>query len=107
MKIPGDVEQELESKGGVTALMEKIDEDFIEERSQIHKSLSNPLRLKILALLSEQKLCVCLLKEMLDIKDSKLSYHLSVLKEGDFIEGERDANFMIYRITDKGRKYAP
>lgn len=107
MEIPKDVEQELEDRGGITTLLEKIDDDYLEKKSSLHKSLSNPLRLKILALLSEQDLCVCLLKEILDIEDSKLSYHLSVLKEENLIEGERDANFVIYRITEKGQKYSP
>lgn len=106
-EVPEKIERTLENKGGVESLMEKIDEKEIERKSEVHKSLSNPLRLKILALLSEQDLCVCLLKEMLEIEDSKLSYHLSILKDVDLIEGERDASFVIYRITDKGKRYAP
>ncbi len=106
-EIPNDVEQDLEDGGGIDELLKKIEDEEIEEESQIYKALSNKLRLKILALLNEQDLCVCLLKDMLEIKDSKLSYHLSVLKEEDLIEGERDANFVIYRIKEKGKRYAP
>ncbi len=107
MEIPDEIEEELENRGGLTQLLEKIDNLEIEKRSKVHKALSNQLRLKILALLDEQDLCVCLLKEMLEIKDSKLSYHLSVLKEENLIEGKREANFVIYRIKEKGKKYAP
>lgn len=107
MEIPDEIEEELEERGGIAQLLGKIDDLDIEERTKVHKALSNQVRLKILALLEEQNLCVCLLKEILEIKDSKLSYHLSVLKDEDLIEGERDANFMIYRITEKGDKFAP
>ncbi len=107
MEIPDEIEEELEERGGLTKLLEKLNNLDIENKSKVHKALSNQVRLKILALLKEQDLCVCLLKEIIDINDSKLSYHLSVLKDEDLIEGERDANFMIYRITDKGDKFAP
>ena len=107
MEIPEEVERGLEARGGIADLMRKLEDKSIQDQSQIYKALSNQLRLKILALLDEQDLCVCLLKEMLDIEDSKLSYHLSVLKEEGLIEGERDANYVIYRIKGKGKKYAP
>jgi len=80
MEIPDEIEEELENQGGLTQLLGKIDNLEIEKRSKVHKALSNQLRLKILALLYEQDLCVCLLKEMLEIKDSKLSYHLCFKK---------------------------
>ncbi len=30
-----------------------------------------------------------------------------VLKDESLIEGDREANFMIYRLTEKGEKFAP
>ncbi|MFW6041104.1 MAG: ArsR/SmtB family transcription factor [Thermoplasmatota archaeon] len=104
--IPEEVRNELKKTGGTDELIKKIDEKTIEEQSYIYKALSEPLRLKILSLLNQQDLCVCLLKEMLDIADSKLSYHLSILKEKNLIQGNRQANFMIYRITEKGKRYS-
>ncbi|MEF8836149.1 MAG: metalloregulator ArsR/SmtB family transcription factor [Candidatus Thermoplasmatota archaeon] len=104
--VPEEVEDELEQTGGIMELMKGIDHDEIEDQSEIYKALSKPLRLKILTLLDQQDLCVCLLKEMLDIKDSKLSYHLSVLKDVGLIEGHRKANFVIYRITEKGKNFS-
>ncbi len=105
MEIPEHVEEELEKRGGMKELIGSIDEENLKERSETYKALSDQLRLKILALLGQQDLCVCLLKQILDIADSKLSYHLSILKEEGLIEGERKANFVIYNITEKGRKF--
>jgi ArsR family transcriptional regulator len=51
-----------------------------------------------------QPLCVCVIKEVVNIADSKLSYHLNILKEQDLIFGEQQGNWIIYRITDKGRQ---
>src|SRR5665647_2028371 len=42
--------------------------------------LSDPIRLSILHLLSAQPICVCVIKDVLHVPDSKLSYHLSVLQ---------------------------
>jgi ArsR family transcriptional regulator len=39
------------------------------------------------------------------IADSKLSYHLTVLRESGLIEGEYQGNWIIYSLTDIGRKY--
>ncbi|MFP4051965.1 MAG: ArsR/SmtB family transcription factor [Thermoplasmata archaeon] len=105
MEIPDEVEDELEDKGGIMELVNRVDDGKIKQKSDVYKAISTPLRLKILTLLAQQKLCVCLLKDILDISDSKLSYHLSVLKKVGLIEGERKANFVIYRITEKGRRY--
>lgn len=46
---------------------------------------------------------LCVIKEVLSIADSKLSYHLSVLKEAGLIVGEAQENWIIYRLTDEGR----
>ena len=105
MDIPEDVEKELEERGGIAKLIKIIKEYPVEKETDIHKALSDEIRLKILLLLNQQSLCVCLLKDILDIADSKLSYHLSILKNEGFIEGGRKANFVVYEITDKGRRY--
>ncbi|MFO7791884.1 MAG: metalloregulator ArsR/SmtB family transcription factor [Candidatus Saliniplasma sp.] len=105
MEIPDEIEEELTERGGLGNLIDKIDEDSISEQSRIYNALSDEIRLKILTLLNEQSLCVCLMKKILDIADSKLSYHLSILKDVGLIEGARRANFVIYEITDKGRRY--
>jgi len=105
MEIPDDIEKELDERGGLKNLIEKLDDSSITERTRIHKALSDEIRLKILSLLNEQSLCVCLMKEILNIQDSKLSYHLSILKDEGLIEGERRANFVIYEITKKGKRF--
>lgn len=54
-------------------------------------------------MLSFQPLCVCVIKEVLGIADSKLSYHLGVLKKAGLITGESEANWIIYSLTEAGR----
>jgi ArsR family transcriptional regulator len=54
--------------------------------------------------LLSQPLCVCVIKSVVKIADSKLSYHLSILKEQDLIVGEQQGNWIIYSITNRGRQ---
>ena len=106
MEIPTPIKKQLEKKGGIGKIAESLPRDEeIGQHSNIYHALSDPLRLKILTLLSIQPLCVCLIKEVVNISDSKLSYHLNILSEAGLIEGKRKANWIIYNVTKSGRKY--
>jgi ArsR family transcriptional regulator len=48
-------------------------------------------------------LCVCVLKSVLKIADSKLSYHLDDLRSAGIVSSQSEGRFMVYRITDLGR----
>ncbi|MGB8220379.1 MAG: metalloregulator ArsR/SmtB family transcription factor [Methanoregula sp.] len=74
--------------------------------SRRYHALSDPLRLTILYILRDQPLCVCVINRFMQISDSKLSYHLTVLKESGLIEGECRGNWIIYSLTDTGKKFA-
>ena len=101
MEIPDPIKVDIDNIGGLEEIPKKIpDQRDIEGMSRIFKSLSDPLRLKIAYLLSVQPLCVCCIKELVDISDSKLSYHLNQLKESGVIEGSQEKNWIIYRTTD-------
>ncbi len=65
--------------------------------------LSDPVRLHILLALAVQELCVCVLVEITDHKYSALSYHLKLLKETELVDSRREGNFLLYRLTGRGR----
>jgi len=73
-------------------------------RSKTFHALSEPVRLKILSALSIRPLCVCVLTEITKMKYSKLSYHLSVLKECGLVSSKEDGNWIIYSITTLGKR---
>lgn len=98
--IPEPIRLQCETKGGLKAIMEMLPPDTeIEKRSQIFQAMAEPMRLKILLALGEQPLCACLVREMLDISDSKLSYHLGVLKNAGLIVGDKQGSWIIYSTT--------
>ena len=105
MELPGQIQKELEELGGFEALSDRIpSHQELEEKSRVCHALSDPLRLTILYLIKDQPLCVCVINRFMHLAGSKLSYHLTNLKESGLIEGEYHGNWIIYHITDSGRQ---
>ena len=106
MEIPEQIQKELDELGGFEALAGRIPSTTkLEEKSRVYHALSDPLRLTILYLLRDQPLCVCVINRFMHLAGSKLSYHLNILKESGMIEGEYHGNWIIYSLTDTGRKF--
>jgi ArsR family transcriptional regulator len=74
--------------------------------SATHHALSDPVRITILCLLAVKPLCVCVIKECIGIGGSKLSYHLNIMKENGLVDPDQQGNWIIYHITERGKKYA-
>ncbi|MEM4188568.1 MAG: metalloregulator ArsR/SmtB family transcription factor [Candidatus Hadarchaeum sp.] len=68
------------------------------------QAISHPTRLRILRALEINELCVCVFVNLMKIKYSKLSYHLKILKDAGLVEFRKEKNFLIYRLTNLGRK---
>jgi ArsR family transcriptional regulator len=103
--LPDTIQKELDKHGGMEGLLERIpDPSVLHANSRLHQALADPIRLTVMYSLLSQPLCVCVIKGVVKIADSKLSYHLSILKEQDFISGEQQGNWIIYSITDRGRQ---
>jgi ArsR family transcriptional regulator len=62
-------------------------------------ALSEPLRIQVLELLRTQELCVCELCEVLEITQSKLSFHLKVLKEADLVRSRQEGRWIYYSLN--------
>ena len=63
------------------------------------KALSDPLRLKVLDLLRQQELCVCDLCDRLEVRQSKLSFHLKVLKEAQLLRSRQEGKWVYYSLN--------
>jgi ArsR family transcriptional regulator len=104
-EVPAALRQELERTGGLEKVKSSLpSEDDMDVWSQRMQALGDPLRLKVMHILKSKPLCVCLIKELCQAPDSKLSYHLSVLKDAGLIEGEQDGNWIIYRATPVAKR---
>jgi predicted transcriptional regulator len=105
-EIPVAIQCDLNAVGGIKGLCECLPQPkSIVKMSATHHALSDTVRMTIMYLLAIQPLCVCVIKACIGIADSKLSYHLMILKKAELIEGEQQGNWIIYRLTDKGCVY--
>jgi ArsR family transcriptional regulator, arsenate/arsenite/antimonite-responsive transcriptional repressor len=62
-------------------------------------ALSEPLRIRIVEYLQQQELCVCELCELLDMSQSKLSFHLKVLKTAELVHTRQEGRWIYYRLN--------
>jgi len=105
MPIPQEVAECLTAVGGVPGIEARLPAaEVLTAASRVHHALSEPLRLRIVLALAVQPLCVCVIKEIAGIADSKLSYHLNQLKKADLIEGEQQGSWIIYHLTPLGQR---
>ena len=64
-------------------------------------ALSDATRLQLLALLRGGERCVCELMEALDAAQSRLSFHLGVLKDAGLVLDRREGRWVYYRLNQE------
>lgn len=72
----------------------------MEDLVAVFKALTDETRLKIIKLLEQGELCVCDIVAALDMQQSKVSFHLGVLKEAGLIQDRKQGRWTHYRIHD-------
>ncbi|MDB9493764.1 metalloregulator ArsR/SmtB family transcription factor [Spirulina major CS-329] len=66
-------------------------------RDRFH-ALSDGLRLEVLTILRDEEQCVCDLCDRLAVAQSKLSFHLKILKEAGLIQSRAQGRWVYYRL---------
>jgi ArsR family transcriptional regulator len=67
--------------------------------AQLFHALSDQTRLAILRMLGGGERCVCELQSQLDAAQSRLSFHLKVLKDAGLVADRKDGRWCYYCIT--------
>ena len=62
-------------------------------------ALSDPTRLEVVGLLSHGERCVCELQDALAAAQSRLSFHLGVLKDAGLVSDRRDGRWVYYTLN--------
>jgi ArsR family transcriptional regulator len=73
----------------------------VEDLARLLKSMSHPIRLKILCLLQDREMTVGEIREEVATSGANITQHLNILRHQGIIEFRRDANFIYNRISDK------
>ncbi|GAB4344228.1 MAG: metalloregulator ArsR/SmtB family transcription factor [Cyanophyceae cyanobacterium] len=63
------------------------------------QALSEPLRLETVELLRDRELCVGELCDALAVAQSKISFHLKVLRQAELILGRQEGRWVYYRLN--------
>jgi ArsR family transcriptional regulator len=61
-------------------------------------ALSDEARVRIVEMLSHKERCVCELEEVLGIAQSRLSFHLKVLKDAGLLADRKEGRWMYYNL---------
>ncbi len=80
----------------MSALAAPIDPTVLARRFQ---ALSDPTRLAILELLRDGECCVCDLQSALEAAQSRLSFHLRVLKDAGLVSDRKDGRWSYYQLV--------
>ena len=67
--------------------------------ARLFHALSDETRLSILKRLRHGERCVCELTDALDAAQSRLSFHLRVLKEAGLVTDRREGRWMYYTLN--------
>ena len=75
--------------------LKKIDSDqFI----GIMESLSDPIRINILELMMGGEICVCDIVKVTGLSQSKISYHIKILKDSGLISDRQEGRWVYYKL---------
>src|SRR5258708_7936614 len=66
--------------------------------ARLFKALSDPDRVRIVALLAHGELCVCHIEEALDDSQPSVSRHLAMLRAAGVVESRREGNWVYYQL---------
>ena len=61
-------------------------------------ALADAVRVQIVELLSHKERCVCELEQVLGIAQSRLSFHLKVLKDAGLLADRKEGRWMYYNL---------
>jgi len=90
------------AKSKTTAIAhDLIDKDeHIERAARAMKSISHPLRLKILCVLGDREVSVQEIVDAVGTTQSNISQHLAILRDKGVLRTRKDANRVYYRVAD-------
>ena len=78
-----------------------LDLDLDLDRDQaleLLRALADPIRLQVVEALAGGERCVCELTAELDLAQSRLSFHLRVLRQAGLIRGRQQGRWMYYSL---------
>ncbi len=70
-----------------------------EAKSKVFKALSDPIRLRILGLLSSREMCVCEVMVALGLTQPTASHHLRILENVGLVKDRKEGKWVFYAMA--------
>jgi ArsR family transcriptional regulator len=70
----------------------------VDQARQLLKALADPIRLQVIEALGNGERCVCELTSELGLAQSKLSFHLKVLKDAGLLADRHSGRWIYYQL---------
>ncbi len=81
-------------------MLNNMKDEQIKAITNLMKSISHPIRFKILCLLQDDELSVGDLRYHLETSHSNITQHLNILRNQGVIDFRKDSNYIYNRIID-------
>src|SRR5271166_5778424 len=69
---------------------------------ELFKAFADPVRLRLLNLIAGGEVCVCHLREAMDLRQSTVSRHLAYLRKRGLVVGRKEGLWVHYRLANPG-----
>ncbi len=70
-----------------------------ENISKLMVSFSDPFRLEIIELMIDGEVCVCDIMKLTNLSQSRISYHIKILKEAGLISDRQEGRWVYYSLN--------
>ena len=77
-----------------------MNDEHVKDVAALLKTMSHPIRLKILCMLQEKEMAVGDIREEVETTNANVSQHLTILRNKGIISSRKDANFIYNKIED-------
>lgn len=77
-----------------------MDRDLSQQLAGMFKALADPTRVRMIALLSDDEVCVHELADKLDMGQSAVSHQLRTLRQLRIVRQRRDGRHIYYQLDD-------
>ena len=79
-------------------LLEQLKKINSDQFIVIMESLSDPIRINILELMMGGEICVCDIVKVTGLSQSKISYHIKILKDSGLISDRQEGRWVYYKL---------
>ena len=79
-------------------MLEQLKKINSEQFVGIMESLSDPIRINILELMMNGEICVCDIVKLTGLTQSKISYHIKILKDSGLISDRQEGRWVYYKL---------